>query len=377
MTSQDFTKGVNFSVLSTADGTQHEQLIELAVPTADVSPEIGKGLNLITTDTALNVPDVPDAATTTKWKRYVWIRRPFAGATSKKPSIYVWNDDASSDATLLQWVLSNTDTEELTTLIDAAASDAANALAIANQAQITANDADATATAAETTATNASANATTAITAATNAISAAVAATSAAASASAAAANALGLASGNKNITQINPGLAGQKIRTKQDASVNEYFSDKDNYVKLSDTVVTTTAPQALTSAAGWQTRRIQTEDSDNGALCTLAANVITLKKGTYRVNINVTAISVQRHQARLRQTSGTPATLLLGTCSRADGNNVTSSVIQGVIVMLDDATTLEVQHNVSNNGDGGLVCGSGTNTENEVYLVVEFMRLD
>ena len=54
---------------------------------------------LNTTDTASGA-NVPDAATTTKWKDYIWVRRL---GTSGEAKFYIWNENATSDATYLKW----------------------------------------------------------------------------------------------------------------------------------------------------------------------------------------------------------------------------------------------------------------------------------
>jgi len=55
-----------------------------------------------TTDTGSGTPTVPDAAVTTKWQEYIWSRHLEANNTNKA-KIYVWNPNASSDATYLKW----------------------------------------------------------------------------------------------------------------------------------------------------------------------------------------------------------------------------------------------------------------------------------
>lgn len=65
------------------------------------SPASQRGLALWTKDTADNVPEVPDANTTTKFKRYPWVREPFSAGQTK---VYIWNEYAASDATFLKWV---------------------------------------------------------------------------------------------------------------------------------------------------------------------------------------------------------------------------------------------------------------------------------
>jgi hypothetical protein len=54
---------------------------------------------LNTTDTGSGA-NVPDAAATTKWKDYIWVRRL---GTSGEAKFYIWNENATSDATYLKW----------------------------------------------------------------------------------------------------------------------------------------------------------------------------------------------------------------------------------------------------------------------------------
>lgn len=106
-TSQDLVKGTDFTVLAPQTAAEHNQLVDLATP-YEVSSEVGVALILTTTDTAADVPDVPDPTIGggyNKWKRYIWLRRPFAGETNKSSKIYGWNDDAPSVATYLQWLV--------------------------------------------------------------------------------------------------------------------------------------------------------------------------------------------------------------------------------------------------------------------------------
>lgn len=99
---QDFVKGVDVTGLPEVNDTELNQLVDAAVVAND------RGLIIASTDSALDVPDVPDPnadPAQDKWKRYVWKRTPDASATDKRPMLYQWEDDADSDATLLKWKL--------------------------------------------------------------------------------------------------------------------------------------------------------------------------------------------------------------------------------------------------------------------------------
>jgi hypothetical protein len=92
----DFIVGLDPTGNVAITGAQLAQLVNSAYPQVD------KGMCILTTDDGSGNPNVPDSATTTKWQRYLWIRQ---GATSV--SAYVWNTNAASDATYLQWVSIN------------------------------------------------------------------------------------------------------------------------------------------------------------------------------------------------------------------------------------------------------------------------------
>src|ERR1700743_3345393 len=174
---QDLQPGVDYTGLPSASGADLNNGIALSKPLNEVGDETqGKGIILTTTDTALNIPDVPNpeaSADFNKWKRYQWNRRPFAGAVIKNCKSYQWNDDAVADATLLKWNLVFTDTTAI-------ASTANNALATANNAVSIANNAGALAGTANATANTASAAVAAAVVAANNAATLANAAQTAA-----------------------------------------------------------------------------------------------------------------------------------------------------------------------------------------------------
>lgn len=179
ITTQDFTKGVDFTGINPATGGDHNNLVELAEPTSDDSTN-GKGLILWTKDTALNTPQVPDPTLigTGKWVRYLWLRIPFHTASSQIPTVYGWNTQGTFLLPFKYWQPIIVDSADLQAQIDAILVIANQALANANAAQTTANNAsnvanaaNLNATAANTNAANAIASAHAAQTAAENALS--------------------------------------------------------------------------------------------------------------------------------------------------------------------------------------------------------------
>lgn len=88
----DFIHGIDPTALSTITGAQLAQLIDSATPYTD------KGLIIATSDIN-GAAQVPNALTTAKWQRYIWLR---IGASSVTP--YVWNPAVGDQGNMLYWV---------------------------------------------------------------------------------------------------------------------------------------------------------------------------------------------------------------------------------------------------------------------------------
>src|ERR1051326_8776994 len=93
LTSQDLVHGVDFAAIDPITAGDLNNLVDIAAPFLDTNKH-GKGLILVTHDTALDTPYVPSVATYVKWKRYIWLRIPHPTATDQSPRIYAWNDNA-------------------------------------------------------------------------------------------------------------------------------------------------------------------------------------------------------------------------------------------------------------------------------------------
>lgn len=95
---EDFIPGIDPTGQTSISAPELLQLVQGAQPNTD------KGLTIYSKDTAADVPDVPDPTdsdNTLKFKRYIWIREPFASGNS---TAYLWSDLAVLDATYLKWV---------------------------------------------------------------------------------------------------------------------------------------------------------------------------------------------------------------------------------------------------------------------------------
>jgi microcystin-dependent protein len=131
ISTQDIEKGLDLTGLAVVGGTQINQQVDAANPSATI------GFNLTTNDTALNTPQVPDASVTTKWKRYIWRRNLFDNTVK----LYVWIDAVISDATFKKWIEINANVASLSADVATALANAATANTNANNAVATANTA--------------------------------------------------------------------------------------------------------------------------------------------------------------------------------------------------------------------------------------------
>lgn len=146
-------------------------------------------------------------------------------------------------------------------------------------------------------------------------------------------------------------------------------------YVKVSDTKAESVQSGGFTSGA-WRTRDINTEDSDDAGICSIAANQITLETGTYICSISCPGFRVDGHKTQLYNISDTSQTLL-GTAetSAATDNSTNHSSIVGQFTIAAQKV-FEVQHQC---GTTKTVNGFGNPTHvggNEVYTTAEFWRI-
>lgn len=375
---QDLTSAIDFTGLAGFDGSTLNQSLASQIPTDGSLTNLeGIGLTFPTIDTALNVPNVPDPVGQhqRRWKRYIWARVPFAGAADPTITLYSWNDSVVNDPIFFKWVTTRSNVALINSNITnlqnqlAVTTDTANtALATATSASTLANTANTNATNASSQAVTAQNTATTAQTSATNANTLAVTANTAAQAANVTANNALATANANKLVTQITPGLAGQRIRTNSAGSANEYYSASNTIATLAEVQATGVAGDTVNNGS-FQDRTLNTTIADPGALVTsLAANAFILKAGTYRLKalVPMTAASV-KHCARLYNTTD-------GVQVRQGTNAATSSSSEVNAIFTTDGTkAFKIQTWTSVNTAGGLACSFGL-SEIYTYVVIELI---
>ena len=142
-------------------------------------------------------------------------------------------------------------------------------------------------------------------------------------------------------------------------------------YIKLTDTKAQNTTSGTFTQAA-WQTRILNTEDSDTNNDCSLSSNQITLDAGTYECHITCPAYNCRRHQTRLYNITGA-AVVLLGSSIDTTTSQNSSSVVGRFTIAASQA--LEVQHQCQvTSATRGF--GVEANIASEIYCVAEFWRV-
>jgi hypothetical protein len=171
-------------------------------------------------------------------------------------------------------------------------------------------------------------------------------------------------------------GTAMQVLAMNSGATAPEWQShiSFDAYVKVSDVKAASTNGGTAT-AGSWETRTINTEDTDTASIASISSNQVTLPEGTYYMSASAPAHQVQDHQIRLYDATGA-AVLLLGSSDRAMDTDasVTRSCVGGKFTIAG-SSAIEVQHRVAaTKATTGY--GVGNSWGNNVYTTAEFWRV-
>lgn len=369
MTSQDFVKRIDLTALTDVTGSQMNQLIDTALPAED------KGLRIITTDSAPDVPVVPDPNTAlpelasvvpTHWKRYEWVRMPFA---TGRVRTYNWNETNTVHATFLYWEETanldeiNQDIHEVQELASAAFSQSTEAATQAETANNNATDALATANAAQTTANEA-------------------------------------LSKSNQNITDIDaieailedleqgelplivPISRGGSGAGTIAGAVENFGLRRVPRGSFYLREIQNTGVNGGTFTAGtWQKRMFNSVTSDDptldGMLTLNADGTITLASGTrWQIDAECTGYKCGFHKARLARSDG--LMLLLGSNAQAD-NSYAITTVSKIIgwIDADTQTIVQIDHRCTvGQVDTGLGIATSIDGQVEVYGVARFTLL-
>lgn len=373
---QDFNKGVDYTGLTEVTAPDLNNGVDLASPVSDSGTE-GKGINIMTQDIELDIPTVPDASVVSKWKRYLWIRKPHSTASDTTPLVYGWDDNIESDFTFKKWVRLYPDINTFNAII------ASQTIRI-NEARDLATTANTNATSANQLATEASNNASSALSQieaitenSETAVDTANATAADLASYKTTVNAQLAGVTGKRNIADVlNPGLAFQILRTKSDATAVEWANQKDNIIILQETKAKNTSLAA--ASAGANLRYMDSEAYNTGAsiLSNPADGKFTLHVGTYFVEIHVPGRSDgESHQAFLMNDAANTVALA-GTSVFMNNNAQAISIIKGVLVVAA-ATKYRISDYWSDEDADGL--GKAANVApsgGEVYTIATFIRL-
>lgn len=167
---------------------------------------------------------------------------------------------------------------------------------------------------------------------------------------------------------QAKVGVNGSAVQSSID------FFMRKNYVKVSDQKVN--AIGGVFYSGAWRTRDINTEDNDEGGLCALSSNQITLEAGTYRCRISCPAYKVNSHAARLYNVTA-DALVLMGTAEYSGSSSYVQSrsFISGQFTVAA-SQSLEVQHYCTESDGYGFGQKAFSSSTPNVYTVAEFWKL-
>ena len=147
-------------------------------------------------------------------------------------------------------------------------------------------------------------------------------------------------------------------------------------YVKVSDTRANGTHGGTFTQDV-WQTRVLNTEDTDTNNVCSLSSNQITLAAGTYECRIAAPGQTVGHHKAKLRNVTDS-VDILIGTAQftyQTADRAQTKSYINGRFTIAADKA-LEIQHRCqATKVTYGFGAGD-TFGVSEVFTVAEFWKV-
>jgi len=147
------------------------------------------------------------------------------------------------------------------------------------------------------------------------------------------------------------------------------------SYAKLSDVKSAGTNGGTFTSGS-WQTRTLNTEDTDDDGIVSLSSNQFTLQAGTYRICASTPAYYIAAHKAKLYNITAA-VDVILGTTemSYTDGSITTRSMVVGQFT-ISSASVFEIQHRCEiTRATDGLGYRSNFGVA-EVYTVVELWKL-
>jgi len=151
-------------------------------------------------------------------------------------------------------------------------------------------------------------------------------------------------------------------------------FLLRKGYVKVVNLQASGSAGGGI-SADTWTTVPLTSEVSDNGALCSLSSNQITLAAGTYRCSIKVPGYNCGWFRSRLYNVTGSTELIHGSNASCATTISITgwSFIVGEFAVAAGQALEVQMYASSTRASDGmGQEFGSG----DQVYCIAEFWRI-
>jgi len=129
-------------------------------------------------------------------------------------------------------------------------------------------------------------------------------------------------------------------------------------------------------SIGDWRTRDLNTELSDADGIVSISSNQFTLQAGTYLIEADAPAFSINRHIIKLYQTSGTPADIAFGTSEFASlSYSAQTRSFLTTRVTISSATTYEIRHRCQSTYSGSEGFGVASDLAIETYTVVKIFK--
>jgi hypothetical protein len=143
-------------------------------------------------------------------------------------------------------------------------------------------------------------------------------------------------------------------------------------YVKVSETQSSGTGA-GNGSTGAWNTRVLNTKDSDTANIATLSSNQITLPAGTYLVRASSPFINCAQAQARLYNVTAS-AVLINGSSAANNSTTVQNDSLISGIITIASTSVLAIQYQIYSNNSNAL--GTPSSFGTEVYTVAEFIKI-
>ena len=155
-----------------------------------------------------------------------------------------------------------------------------------------------------------------------------------------------------------------------------KYLIDEGrSYAKITDTKASGVDGGTFTSGV-WQRRTLNTKDSDDDLIVTLAGGQVTLQAGKYRIKASAPGYEVGAHKIRLRNiTDGTTEIVGSSAYFNFNLNVMTHSFLSGEITIVS-AKTFELQHHCQTTDLSGFGVDLSGDGENAVYATIEIWRV-